>query len=505
MTGLLTLFLVFGLGLSEMQAGGASGLQLTAQAEEEILIFGDSPEADGAGGNQTAPDQGAGGWWSAEALRFSGFAEVYGANDLHSDPGNENEQALWGRVRAELAYSLPDADRPGLAGPGPGRRYLVLSGEADYLWFGPDESRDDRDLEIEEAYLNWGQGPLQLRLGRQLVRWGKTDEISPVDVLNTQDTRLLTLFEREERKLPNWMLRARLFLEAATLEGVYIPFFREGKFDYFGTDWAFFRHMKQDVRDSDLPPDFKAYFADVGVDEAEPADTLSSGSAGGRISTTVQAVDIGLSYFYGFDPRPHVESFPVKNFSLGGALDPEDLEQGPGGIVLTPEDIETEYRRSQMLGLEFETTAGDFGLRGETAYFDARTFLTDDLSSLERPSVFSVLGLDYLGRQDWYANLQLLHQHIVNHRETMLYVERDNWGLAWELSREFFRGRTELGLDGLYFLSDDSYSFNPWLSLELITALEMEIGLDVFGGSEDTLLGQYDRSDQAYVKLRYSF
>lgn len=503
--GLLTLFLFFGLGLSDLQAGAASGLQLTAQAEEEILIFDDSPEVDGTGGNPTAPDQGPEGWLSAGAFRFSGFARIYGANDLHDDRANEHERAFRNRIRAELKYTLPQDDAAGVPGLKTSRTYLILSGDSDYLWFGPNESQDDYDLEIYEAYLNWGKGPLQLRLGKQLVRWGKTDGISPLDAVNTQDFRLFTLPDFEERKLPNWLIRARLFLEAATLEGVYIPFFRESKIDFFGTDWAYFRHMKQDIRDSDLPPDFKAYFADIRVDEDEPVDTLENGSLGARVTTTLADVDIGLSYLYGYDPRPHVASFPVKNFSLGGSLDPENLSQNPGGIVLTPEDIQTEYLRSQMAGLEFETTAGDFGLRGEAAYFDARTFLTDSLTSVGRDSFFWVLGLDYLGKQDWYANVQVVHQHVFDHTEDILYFEQDNLGVTWELSREFFRGRTEVGLEGLYFLSDGSYTVNPWLRVEVMTAVDAEIGLNLFGGDGDTLLGQYDSSDQAYLRLKYSF
>ncbi|MCF8104167.1 MAG: hypothetical protein K9K64_01680 [Desulfohalobiaceae bacterium] len=443
--------------------------------------------------------------WPEGALRFSGFARIYGANDLHGDRGNEDERAFRNRIRAELRYSLPEDEPVLVPGLKAGRTYLVLSGDADYLWFGPKESRDDYDLEIYEAYLNWGQGPLQLRLGKQLVRWGKTDEISPLDAVNAQDLRLFTFPDREERKLPNWMFRARLFLEAVTLEGVYIPFFREDKLDFFGTDWAVFRHVKEDVRDSPVNPAFRDFFADIGVDEDEPADTLENGSLGARVATTLGRVDIGASYLYGYDPRPHFVEFPVQNISVSGAIDAENLEEQAAQAVVTGEVVRAKYLRSQMIGLDFETTAGDFGLRGESAYFDARTFLTDNLTSVDRQSLFSVLGLDYLGKKDWYANVQVLHQHVFDHQEDILYFEQDNWGLSWELSREFFRGRAEAGLEGLYFLSDGSYAFNPRLLVQIKPALEVEIGLDVFEGNPDTLMGQYDNNDQAYLRLEYYF
>lgn len=448
---------------------------------------------------------GAGDLWQRDNLRYSGFARIYTANDLRGDRDNEDKRIFRNRIRAELKYTLPQDDAAGVPGLKTSRNYLILSGDSDYLWFGPNESQDDCDLEIYEAYLNWGKGPLQLRLGKQLVRWGKTDEISPVDAVNTQDFRLFTLPDREERKLPNWLIRARLFLEAATFEGIYIPFFREDKIDYFGTDWAVFRHVKEDIEDTGLPQAFKDVFAGIEVREDDPANTLENGSVGARLSTSFAAVDVGLSYFYGYDPMPHFVDFPVQNISVSGAIDVENLEEQAARAVVTGEVVRAEYLRSQMVGLEFETTAGDFGLRGETAYFDARTFLTDSLNSVDRESVFSVLGLDYFGKQDWYANVQVVHQHIFDHQGDILYFEQDNLGVTWELSREFFRGRTETGLEGLYFLSDGSYTVNPWLRVEVMTALDAEIGLNLFGGDGDTLLGQYDMNDQAYLRLKYSF
>ena len=437
-----------------------------------------------------------------DRLRISGQAFARFGQDLRSNEPSEHEQSAKGVSRAEIRYSFQD-DRahslPRFRAP-----YAIVSGEWDGLWFGPDHSRDEHDLDLHEAYLHWSRGPFEARLGKQLIRWGKTDQLTPLDVANHQDMRLFVLEELEERKIPNWMARLRFYAGDFTLEGVVVPFFEPNEVDYFGTNWSFYRHLREDLLKSDIPEGFKSFLRNVHVVEDEPANTVKNVQAGARVTTAVKDMDLGLAYFYGFDPMPHFTSFPVKNISLK-TISGQEIKQGLTSAKVVSEDIHVDYLRSHTVGMEFETTLSLFGLRGEAVYADQRTFLTESLTSTDSAMLFWVLGADYSGEEGLYANLQLSHQHLLDHQDRILFFERHNVALNGELSREFARGRWEVGSKGVVYLSDGSSYFNPFVIWEPMTSLEVEFGLNLLDGDADTLFGYYKNNDEAYLKLTYAF
>jgi hypothetical protein len=119
--------------------------------------------------------------------------------------------------------------------------------------------------------------------------------------------------------------------------------------------------------------------------------------------------------------------------------------------------------------------------------------------------VFWVLGGDYSGPDGLYANLQLSHQLLLDHEDRMLFFEKHNVAVNGELSKDFARGRGELGMHGGVYLSDGSSYLNPYVIWELAASLDLEVGLSLFGGSEDTLYGYYRDNDEAYLKMTYAF
>ena len=43
------------------------------------------------------------------------------------------------------------------------------------------------DVNLQEAYIDYYSDLLSVRFGRQIMAWGKADEINPTDILNPQD------------------------------------------------------------------------------------------------------------------------------------------------------------------------------------------------------------------------------------------------------------------------------------------------------------------------------
>lgn len=436
---------------------------------------------------------------------FGGFIQVTGALDTEHDKAGEHTRMVRNTIRLEGKWN-PIQGTTRLRHDSSSRFHALASVEWDYLWFGPYNDEEDYDLDLFEGYFYWSRKPVDLRVGRQIVRWGKTDQISPVDNLNSQDLREFIIPDFEDRKIPNWMVRGRLFSDFLTLEGVYIPFFEPSRIDYFGTDWAVYQHLKEDVQDSDLlTTAFKEYIKGRYVNENTPPKTFENGDWGIRLLRTISDWDLGLSYLYSWEDLPYYKSFPIKNLILDGSTSSDSLVSALAGTTNANEEIEVEYRRQHIAGFEFETTVKDFGFRGEAAYFDKQSFLTNNLTSTRKIVYHYILGVDYSGENDWYINIQFSHQILKNYDSTILYFNRNNPSLCGEISKEFWEGYFEAELKYNFALNQNSFYLSPSIICSYIPNLDITLGLNIFEGDSDTLMGLYDANDQVYIDFKYHF
>ncbi len=387
-------------------------------------------------------------------ISFRGFIQAKGAVDTNNDSANEHDYTFYNNARLEGKWTFEG-----------NRNYIFASIDSEYLWFGPYNDEEDYDFDLFEGYIFWATNSIDLTVGKQIIRWGKTDQISPVDNLNPQDLREFIIPDFEDRKIPNWMARGRFFSDFATIEGVYLPFFEPSRMDYFGTDWAIFQHLNQ-----------------RSVHEEEPASNLKNGECGVRVTTTVAGWDLGLSYLYAWEDLPYFETFPT--------------DSG---------DVRVTYKRLDILGFEFETTVGEIGLRGEAAYFDSQSFLTENLTSTRKIVYHYILGVDYSGENDWYINIQFSHQIIKNYDSTILYFNRNNPSLCGEISKEFWEGYFEADLKYNFALNENSFYLSPRIICSYVPNLDITLGLNIFEGDPDTLMGLYDANDQVYIDFKYHF
>lgn len=427
-------------------------------AENKTLIFGESTAR---GEDQKEPSP-----WGQ--LNFSGFLLAKIAQELHESGDPEQARNFRNTVRLEGKWTPPLPGNDPAAVPGASSTFILASLQSDYLWFGPEHSTDDYDLDLYEGYISHATPDWDLRLGRQIVRWGKTDQISPADNVNPQDMREFFIPELEDRKIPNWMARIRLFPGDFTLEGIFIPFFEENEFDYSGTTWALLGAQPTDLR----------------IDESKPGKGLDNSDLGVRASTSLAGWDVALSYLHAIEKSPRLRFDPTN----------------PAGPTL-----HADYHRQNIWAAEFETTADKFGFRGEGAYFDKQSIHTESLDSVAKPVLHYAIGVDYLGEQDWYANVQLSHQHVFEYESRILLLRRDNFYLNGEINREFWRGNVMLRLRYALDLSDGGSFLTPEAILSYYENLELTLGANVFTGPEDTLFGRYRDNDQVFCKIKYYF
>jgi hypothetical protein len=173
--------------------------------------------------------------------------------------------------------------------------------------------------------------------------------------------------------------------------------------------------------------------------------------------------------------------------------------------VFTDEDIETTYKRYHQAGLEFETTLTVFGIRGELAYYDQQSFLTDTLTSVQKPVYHYVIGADYSGERNWYVNFQFSHRILSSYEPKILYFKRDNTLVTGEFEVEFWEGNLIFEFLGSYVMSDNSYYFSPALTSKYFSGLTIRLNAQWFGGKADSIMGRYDANDEVFLKVKYYF
>jgi len=420
------------------------------------------------------------------AFTLSGIVQIRTSLDTKNNDHIENQTHLKNRILLESRYKKS-------------ARVSVLS---DYLYFGNDNETDEYNLDLHEAVFFHNNSRIDFSMGKQIIRWGKADHISPVDTINPTDAREFILADYEESKQPVWMANPKLLFENFTLEGVFVPFFEEAELDYFGTDWAVFTHLKKEIGSSPVSEDIKHYFNRLAVEKQDPNTEAEFGL---RLATTVKKWDLGVSWHHTTEDLPYFASFPVKNIHVDGSLNREDLGKSLETAVLTDENIMVEFLRTDIIGGEFETTWSGFGFRGEAAWYENQSLLTASLTSSKNATFTYTIGADYTTKSDIYLNLQFTHQYISGYTPDILYFKQNNYSLSGEISRDIFVDWLEASVLYSITLSDSAWYLSPRITHTYVTNLDLVVGADIFSGDKDTWLGRFSDNDQLFIDISYRF
>lgn len=468
----------------------ASPQASVATATESQLLFGTAPEsADGFDTMEASPT-------SARTTSPWGRIIGFAAHDVKKDDA-EDHQLLRLRTRLGLQHTglLPEG--------------LRLQGRATIEWDGIDydnrQAGTSSELQLYEGFFRISGTYWDWSVGKQRVRWGKSDQLSPLDTINPDDLRQFITLDLEDRKIPSWLTQVRLHGSRFSIEAIVSPWFEESEIDYFDSDWALYRNLRQSIMSNgQVPQQVRDYAANLRVNEKKPSQSLSNISSALRLHWNTDRADFAVSYRYGWETLPTIVSFPVKNIVFNGdpGSDPANFLQT---ARLTDERVEARFKRQHVYGFEWETVLDQIGFRGEIVYIDQVAFLTSDLTSTGKEVAHLVAGIDYTTDNEWYFNVQTSWHHIFGYNREVLYFEQDNISLLGEVRKTLWRGNLEVATSYNLTLTDGSSYLQPAVTLKRIVNTEIEIGAMIFSGDGDTLFGSYDQADQLYAQLRISF
>jgi hypothetical protein len=294
------------------------------------------------------------------------------------------------------------------------------------------------------------RGGFTLEVGKQFVRWGRTDLVNPTDRFAPRD--FLTVVDNDFLAIA--AVRGTYERGSNTVDVVWSPRLTPSRTPLLNQRWF-------------VPP--------PGAPAFEVERDIPEGSQAGVRWSHVGTVEFAAAYYSGFS---HLPSF----------------ETVPGSLV-----VRETYVTQHMIGGDVAVPLRLVSIKGEAAYFQSSDSLSDDY----------VLYVIQLERQagEWFFVGGYGGEAITEHGSQLSGFNPDRGmtrtilaraGYTIDANRSVaFETAIRENLDGFWSRAEYSQAFGQhW---------RMTTGFTVIRGKPSDFLGQYRRNSHGVIALKYSF
>ncbi|MBQ4377766.1 MAG: hypothetical protein II821_01010 [Treponema sp.] len=342
---------------------------------------------------------------------------------------------------------------------------------------GFDEVSDETYYDLKEIWLDYTTDFWGFRIGRQKSAWGKADGIDITNVICPPDySSNRTLLNDDYLGIDS--LRLSFTGESLTLDAYFIPFFKA----------------------SPLPAEKSKLIFTTTL----PEKNLNSAEYGIKLSGYFSLLDISLYGFYGWEDTPFLSYSPK-------------IENGtPAGV-----EINADYRRMTMFGLDAAVPLGELVFRAETAFFPGRNFQKSAAKIITEKSInpsgesvkitekhenlLALAGLDWMP-DSWTFTAQYFCNYLCGSTENLDRSRTFTHGATLSLSKSLFSETLKLSASGVLMLNDFDSVIEFSGEYSLSDDIFLEAGSWIFSeGKEKGTYGEYKNLTSAYLKARYVF
>jgi len=325
--------------------------------------------------------------------------------------------------------------------------------------YSNDELKEQRhETELFDAYIEGSiTDNLDVKVGRQVVVWGRSDTIRITDVLNPLDNRRPAMVDIEDLRLPTSM----------------------AKFDFFWGDWRVTPIAILEQRFSKMPAFGSAFNPqqDPHIGEESYHDVSYALSVGGEFS--------------GWD----VNFYAAR------------LRDDAGYVKFTPQPRFT-HDKVNMFGTALNVLSGAWLFKTELAYFDGLKYTSTQDKTFSRTD--ALIGVEYKGIADTMISYDFSLRHF-NHydqrlKNELFLPEHNTYQHAFRVTSDFLNATLHTNyLLSLYGSKFDKGGFQrAWIKYDIADAISTNIGLvDYIGGSK--LFDTIKNNDMIFADISYSF
>ncbi len=319
------------------------------------------------------------------------------------------------------------------------------------------------EVEITEAYIQGSlSSNLDIKVGRQIVVWGKSDNIRVTDILNPLDNREPGLVDIRDLRLPVSMTKVDYYLGDWNLSGIISHELRFHKVPVFGNDF---------YPAPEPAPSEEKY--SVSWDNQEFALAANGIFKGWDLS------------FYGgyfYDDQFH-------------------QEMTSWGPVLR-------HSRIGMLGSAINIALGNWLIKGEAAYLDGLEYSID----VGKKNRFdALLGTEYQGISETVISLELVNRHIMAFDDRLkqfpVHERQDDFQYVLRISRDLYNDTLQLtALLSTYGVTGNGGAFQRvTAAYDWTDDITVTTGLITYQDGDKAMFQDISDNDRLFCELRYSF
>ncbi len=335
-----------------------------------------------------------------------------------------------------------------------------INGRNDYTREILDEYEED--LELFECYLMGSLSrSLDIKFGRQIVVWGKSDYIRVTDVLNPLDQELPGLTDIEYLRLPVTMTRADYYFGNWNLTAIAIHEHRYNKNPEFGSDFYFFSGPEPH--------------------EDRPANNFRNTEFALAINGTFRGWDISFYYADIFDDTPYI--------------DQASMQMKHADITMT--------------GLSSNVAVGNWLYIAEAAYLSDMNFSLPFGKTFSRTDIMG--GIEYSGINDMTFNFEAVNRHVHDYENVLktapLLVKRNLLLSVFRVSRNFLNETLTLTVIASTYGSKGQDGAIQRLTAEydVTDAIKITGAAVLYKSGDLTQFENIGDNDRLYMEIKYSF
>jgi hypothetical protein len=354
----------------------------------------------------------------------------------------------------------------------------LISGKGTYDFAyhikGRDEFTDDvldnyeKEIELGETYvLGSLTDSLDIKVGRQIVVWGKSDNIRVTDVLNPLDFREPGLTDIEDLRLPVTMTRLDYYIGHWSLTGIAVHEIRFNKNPEYGSDF---------------------YPAEIPLPhEDKPKSCVDNTEFAIAVNGIFSGWDISFYWADIYEDMPHMEL----------------VSSGP------PPLTEMKHTRLKMYGTAFNIARGNWLLKTEAAYFDGIEYFNAPNKKYSRMDVLA--GVEYSGFKDTTVSIEAVNRHIHNFDKILKQppdeAQKDEFQWVVRLTRDFLNETLTLTvLASTYGMTGQDGAFQRFcVEYDVTDAFAVNTGLVTYQSGDKAQFRDIGDNDRLFLEFKYSF
>ncbi|VAX22986.1 hypothetical protein MNBD_NITROSPINAE02-1950 [hydrothermal vent metagenome] len=456
-----------GAGIEDILGGFDDEPKDASQVDDILGGFDDAPAemdktADESGKAAPSPVELGGSYTLASSYNYAHKAPEEGKTDYRG----------LSRLRSELQIDIDIGISEQWKAFVSGRTFY----DAAYAINGRDNYTDkvldtyEAETEFRDMFIQGTLTPnLDVKIGRQIIVWGKSDNVRVTDVLNPFDNREPGMVDIEDLRLPVTATRLDYYFDQWSVTAIAIHEIRFNKNPAYGSDF--------------YPFDYVEPY------EEKPGNSMKNWEYALALNGIFKGWDISFYYARIFGDYPYGEVARV-----AGAAEP----------IIT-----LKHNRLQMYGVSANWAVKSWLIKAEAAYFDRLKY---SFIQEEAKGRFDVLaGVEYAGFSDNILSLEIVNRHIMGYDQKMEATPdatgEDQFQSFFRYSGDFYNARLHILF--LFSLFDTDGSDGGFGRLQakydIVDTLSVTAGVVTYQSGENLFFNKIGDNDRIFVDLKRSF